>query len=288
MRTLFTVLLIIGLSCTAKQDEGSSGQPASRTTITVASWNLKNFGPTKLKDPARIDVIVDILKGYDIIAIQEIQNADQTLAPILIGKMNADGDNYNYFISVRVGNTRREQYLIVYNDNVINLIAGTEGYGLEINNEFSREPFYAMFRAGNFDFYLMTIHTDPDEVDVEVPALDTVYVHLQMLTPGEDDIILLGDFNARAPGTTAGSYATMDDLAGIPNMHFAISEETNTRGGRAYDNILFQGNHTSEYTGDAGVYTFWTSYGLTEDEGFAISDHKLVWAKFVTSESDDD
>jgi len=201
MKKILFLLLIISLSC-----EGNCGnkEPSQQgtTTITVASWNLKNFGQTKLNDPARIDVIVDILKGYDITAIQEVQDISQALALTLIGKMNAGGDNYNYLISARVGNTTQEQYLFVYDDNVIDPIAGTEGYGLEINNEFSREPFYAMFRAGDFDFYLMTIHTDPDEVAVEVPALDTAYVHLQMGTPSENDIILLGDFNAKALGTT--------------------------------------------------------------------------------------
>lgn len=41
-------------------------------TITIASWNLKNFGQTKLNDPDRIDVIIDVLKGWDITAIQEV------------------------------------------------------------------------------------------------------------------------------------------------------------------------------------------------------------------------
>ena len=38
-------------------------------TITIASLNLTNFGPTKLNDLDRINVIVDVLKKYDIIAI---------------------------------------------------------------------------------------------------------------------------------------------------------------------------------------------------------------------------
>lgn len=33
-------------------------------SITIASWNLKNIGQSKLNDPARIDIIIDILKNY--------------------------------------------------------------------------------------------------------------------------------------------------------------------------------------------------------------------------------
>lgn len=267
MKCLTSLLVAVSLAC--------SGNPQPET-ITIASWNLKNFGQTKLNDPSRIDVIVDVLKGYDITAIQEVQDVSQGLAPALIEKINASGLNYNYVISERVGRTRMEQYLFIYDDDKIDFIPNTSGYGIESSDEFSREPFYGMFKSGNFDFYLMTIHTDPDDVEIEIPALQAAYEHLQENTPNEHDIILLGDFNAKTPGVSAGSYITMDAVAAIPDVVFTINEETNTRGGRAYDNIIFQGNYTTEYLGHSGVHTFWTSYGLNEDQGFAISDHKPV------------
>lgn len=257
-------------------------------SITIASWNLKNIGKTKFNDPARIDIIIDILKNYDIIAIQEVKDITLQLPQQLIDKMNVDGSNYNVVASDRVGRNVFEQYLFVYDDDKIDAIPGTEGYGIEPNDEFEREPYYAMFRAGNFDFYLFTIHTKPSAVATEIPALRTAYIDLQNNTPDEDDIILLGDFNGRAPGVTAGSYITMDAIAQIPNIIFTINEETNTRGGRAYDNIIFQGNYTTEYSGSSGVSTFWLPYGLDEDQGFAISDHKLVWAVFNIPQTDDD
>lgn len=257
-------------------------------SITIASWNLKNIGPSKLNDPESIDVIVDILKNYDIIAIQEVKDITLQLPQQLIDKMNMDGSNYNVVASDRVGRNVFEQYLFVYDDDKIDAIPGTEGYGIEPNDEFEREPYYAMFRAGNFDFYLFTIHTKPSAVATEIPALRTAYIDLQNNTPDEDDIILLGDFNGKAPGVTAGSYITIDAIAQIPNIIFTITEETNTRGGRAYDNIIFQGNYTTEYSGSSGVSTFWLPYGLDEDQGFAISDHKLVWAVFNIPQTDDD
>ncbi len=257
--------------------------------ITIASWNLKNFGQTKLNDSARIDVIVSVLKKYDIIAIQEVQDVSLALPTELIAKINASGENYKVVSSERVGRgNRKEQYLFIYNDDVIDFISGTTGYGIEPNDEFAREPFYSMFKAGNFDFYLMTIHTDPDDVDVEIPAMKVAYEDLQDKTTDEDDIILLGDLNAKAPGVTAGSYITMDSIALISNSVFTIKEETNTRGGKAYDNIIFQGNYTAEYSDSSGVYAFWTDYESTEDDGFKISDHRLVWAKFRIDLNDDD
>jgi len=202
--------------------------------------------------------------------------------------MNADGSNYNVVASDRVGRNVKEQYLFVYDDDKIDVITGTGGYGIEPNDEFEREPYYVMFRSGNFDFYLFTIHTKPSAVATEIPALRDAYMDLQNNTPDENDIILLGDFNGKAPGVTVGSYITMDAIAQIPDIIFTINEETNTRGGKAYDNIVFQSNYTTEYSDSAGVNTFWLSYGLDEDQGFAISDHKLVWAVFDIRQTDDD
>ena len=72
-------------------------------SIIIASWNLKNIGQSKLNDPARIDVIIDILKNYDIIAIQEVKDITLQLPQQLVNKMNADGSNYNVVASDRVG-----------------------------------------------------------------------------------------------------------------------------------------------------------------------------------------
>jgi hypothetical protein len=257
-------------------------------SITIASWNLKNIGQSKFNDPTRIDIIIDVLKNYDIIAIQEVKDISLQLPQLLVAKMNEDGSNYNVVASDRVGRNVFEQYLFVYDDDKIDHAPSTKGYGIEPNNEFAREPFYAMFRSGNFDFYLMNIHTDPDDVAIEIPALSAAYLDLQNNTPNENDIILLGDFNGKAPGVIAGSYITMDALAQIPNIIFTINEETNTRGGKAYDNIIFQDNYTTEYSNLSGVNTFWLPYGLNEDQGFAISDHKLVWVMFNIPDTDDD
>ena len=257
-------------------------------SITIASWNLKNIGQSKFNDPARIDVIIDVLKKYDIIAIQEVKDISLQLPQLLVAKMNEDGSNYSVVASKRVGRNVFEQYLFIYNDDIIDVIPSTEGYGIEPNDEFAREPFYTMFRSGNFDCYLMTIHTDPDDVDIEIPALGEAYLDLQYNTSNENDIILLGDFNGKAPGVAAGSYITMDAIAQIPNIIFTINEETNTRGGKAYDNIIFQNNYTTEYSNLSGVNTFWLPYELNEDQGFSISDYKLVWATFNIPGRDDD
>lgn len=72
-----------------------------------------------MNDPERIDVIVSVLKKYDIISIQEVQDANLELPNELIAKINADGENYKVVASERIGRgTRKEQYLFVYDDEI--------------------------------------------------------------------------------------------------------------------------------------------------------------------------
>ena len=143
-----------------------------------------------------------------------------------------------------------------------------------------------MFRASNFDFYLLTIHTDPDDVSIEVPALKVSYEDLQSQTPSEDDIVMLGDFNAKSPNSQFNSYITMTSIASILNIYFAIDGETNTAGGKSYDNIIFQSNYTGEYL-TSDIYDFKIELGITYDEAKSISDHLPVWATFKVDIDDD-
>lgn len=257
-------------------------------SITIASWNLKNFGQTKLNDASRINVIVDVIKEFDIVAIQEVQDISLQLPDKLIELINQDGSNYKQISSNRVGRIRKEQYVYVYNVDKVALISSTIGYGLECNDEFAREPFYCGFKAGNFDFILFTIHTDPDDVNIEVPALANAYLHLQNNTKIENDIIMLGDFNANAPNSQFEGYIEMSSIDEISNIFFCIEDETNTAGGKSYDNIIFQSNYTSEYSNSSGVYIFWQIHNISLELGKKISDHLPVWASFKISGNDDD
>lgn len=162
--TIISFILCIGLF---SFNEFAASQDVTND-ITIASWNLKNFGLAKLNDESRINIIVNVIKKYDIVAIQEVQDSTLSLPVELIKKINEGGGNYKAVMSERIGRGTKEQYLFVYDDDVIDFIQNTTGYGIEPNDEFAREPFYAMFRAGKFDFYLMTIHTAPGEVATEI------------------------------------------------------------------------------------------------------------------------
>jgi hypothetical protein len=109
-------------------------------------------------------------------------------------------------------------------------------------------------------------------------VLDDVFLAVRSDPRGEDDIILLGDFNA--------SYQQMGELSHMPNVFFAISTvqgkllATNVLGKSQYDNIIFDRVATQEYLGRSGVFDFLREYNLSQAQAKQVSDHLPVWAEF--------
>ena len=86
----------------------------------------------------------------------------------------------------------------------------------DANDQFIREPFYAGFKAGNFDFILITVHIlyghSENARIPEITALTEVYKTIEKANPNEKDIIVLGDFNL-APDNPA-----WQPLKNLPTM----------------------------------------------------------------------
>jgi hypothetical protein len=110
----------------------------------------------------------------------------------------------------------------------------------------------------------------------KIDVLDDV-IRLVRDADSEDDVNLLGDLNA-AP-------QHLGELADIPNIMWTVTgTPTNTRGTRTYDNMLFSGTSTSEFTGVAGVLDLQVEYDLTQQQAIRVSDHRPVWAAFAPVE----
>lgn len=280
---------------------GRNPVPArTRDTILIASFNIQAFGPSKMEDRVVMSRIADIIRKFDVVAIQEIRSADQRLLPRLIDYINADGMQYEYLLGPRLGRTTSmEQYAYVYDttrilaspDASYTVNDGHPGPGTrqEVGREgipdlLHREPLVARFvvRASNpFRFTLINIHTDPDEVSYELNVLDDVYKQVcnyEFAQANEDDVILLGDLNA-AP-------EKFGELGAIPGLKPTIvGQPTNVRETALYDNILLDPSRTSEFTGKAGVLHLKDAYSLSPTDVERISDHNPIWAEFRVNET---
>jgi endonuclease/exonuclease/phosphatase family metal-dependent hydrolase len=230
-------------------------------------------------------VLVQIVRHFDIVAIQEVRSKDDAILPTFVAALNADGSRYDFVISPRLGRTvSTEQYAFVFDTDRIEMDPTSPGTLLDPQDLLHREPFVARFRARTnragvpFSFWLVNTHTDPDEVASEIDALADVFQVMQTARSNEDDVILLGDLNA--------SDRQLGRLGQVPGITWVVSGiTTNTRRTKLYDNLLFDRFATTEFTGRWGVVDVQAVFGLTLEQALEVSDHFPVWAEFHVWES---
>ncbi|HVU90250.1 MAG TPA: endonuclease/exonuclease/phosphatase family protein [Pirellulales bacterium] len=253
-------------------------------TIRVASFNIQVFGESKLAKPQVMPILAQVIRRFDVVAIQEVRATTQDVMPRFLQMINAEGASYDFVVGPRLGRTSsKEQYAFIFNRATIEMVPGSMYTVDDPDDRLHREPLVAGFTvrgpppAQAFTFTLIDIHTDPDEVASEMNALDDVYRAVRDDGRHEDDIILLGDLN-----TDDGH---LGELGQMPYLIAAISKQpSNTRGNKLYDNIIFDRRATTEYTGRSGVLNLMREYQLSLQDALEVSDHFPVWAEFSVYE----
>ena len=267
---------------TARTLPNVASVPGRNPTIRLATFNLQQFGPTKSSKPHVMDMLARILQQFDVVACQEIRSRDQSVLPALMDHINVNGLRYDYVIGPHLGQAARqkEQFAFVFNSETIE-VDRTQFYTIDDPDDLIyREPFVGWFRARGpahdetFTFTLVNVHTDPDRVDQENSVLDGVLRAVRADGRNEDDVIVLGDFNA------AGRH--LEKTLPHADLTWAIARSvaTNTSGTDQFDNIGFTAALTDEFTGRAGAFDFLREFNLTIPQAAEVSDHLPAWAEF--------
>jgi endonuclease/exonuclease/phosphatase family metal-dependent hydrolase len=252
--------------------------------IRVASFNIQVFGDKKLSDPKVAPILAQIIRKFDVVAIQEVRTEDATFMNRFLQMINLAGVPYDAVVGPRLGRTvSKEQYAFIFDTTRIEIDRVSVYTVKDPDDLLHREPLVAGFRARGpdpnqaFTFTLIDIHTDPDEKDNELNALDDVFRAVRDDGRGEDDVILLGDLNS--------DEAHLGQLGALPYISYVISGvPTNTRGNKTYDNILFDRRATTEFLGRGGVLDVMREFNLTVEDALLVSDHLPIWAEFSVYE----
>ncbi|HWQ96363.1 MAG TPA: endonuclease/exonuclease/phosphatase family protein [Candidatus Methylomirabilis sp.] len=258
-------------------------------TIKLAAFNLQVFGTTKAGKPEVMGVLSKIIRNYDVIAVQEIRDESQTALPMLRAAVDSMGNpQYDYVVSERLGRTTsKEQYAYIYNSQTIQPV-GSPYVFPDSNDLFQREPYVSKFKAknGNFDFVLVTIHTDPDTANQEISDLPKVVEDAKSRYQAEGDFIVMGDLNADCSYFNENSQSPLrsSDYIWVINE----SMDTTTKSTDCtYDRIIITTPAKTDFTGEAGVFRFDTAYNLTYESTIAVSDHYPIYASFWNNRDND-
>ena len=111
---LILIFLFSSFSCSTDLDNGPQDKPQNVPTldsIKIASFNIQIFGQSKSSKQEVMDILVQIIRDFDIVAIQEIRDAAGTAIITLKNQVNADGSSYDVIVGPRVGRSiSKEQY----------------------------------------------------------------------------------------------------------------------------------------------------------------------------------
>ena len=262
-----------------------SAPSGSAETIRIATFNIQVFGTSKEKKSQVMDTLAEIVRRFDLVAIQEIRATDQGLIPRFVKRINVGGAHYGHVVGPRLGRTSsKEQYVYIFDTKRIAVDRRSIYTAADPEDYLHREPLVTRFRVLGptdrpaFTFNLINIHTDPDETGTELNALDDVFVAVQSNASREDDVIMLGDLNV--------DDRHLGELGRLPGMAWVVAgQKTNTRQTKSYDNILFNRHATGEFTGNWGILNLMTEFGLSKSQALKISDHMPVWAEFSVFEA---
>ena len=140
-----------------------------RPPLRIASFNIQTFGLSKLQRTQVVDILCDIVRQFDVVAIQEIRSENQNMIPEFVERVNDGGADYDYVIGPRLGRTAtyQEQYAYIFDANSVRLDWNSVFTMVDEEDRLHREPLIATFRG---------YHAAPTSAGVSAATTGTVVV----------------------------------------------------------------------------------------------------------------
>ena len=248
--------------------------------IRVGSFNAQVLGRSKSEKVVVMEILARIVRQFDVLALQEISAEDQDVLARLIERVNSDGRRYDYVVGRPLGKSApREQYAFLFDRESVE-IDRDQLYTVEDPQQLLyRPPLVVSFRVRGpareqaFTFTLVNLRMDSGRAATERTFLDDVFRLVRDDGRGEDDVILLGDFQA--------DDEHLGPISEIAGMAIAVTKTpTNPDQTKQWDNLVFESQATEEFTGRSGILNLMRQYNLSLQEALEVSDHLPVWAEF--------
>jgi len=271
-------------------------------TVNIATWNIREFGK-KDRLQQSIHYIAEILGQFDLIAVVEVRDNLDDLMRVLQILGPYWKAVFSDYISDPQGN--RERIAYVYDKRAVTFTGlAAEADPPRVKDPVTgeavaslswwRAPYMASFRAGNFDFIVITAHIRWGSGNKARIAPLTLLADWIEKRRGENhvidkDIILMGDFNIPKvndklyKALTGGGLRIPKGLRGKHGSNLAKVKH--------YDQILHYPTEISVFTDHGGVLDFYRGDhkmlypGKTmspREFTYQLSDHLPLWVQLNT------
>ncbi|KJD33158.1 endonuclease [Tamlana nanhaiensis] len=172
-------------------------KPIKNEVIKLISWNIQDFGQTK--DDNEIAIMANLLKDYDIIAIQEVvakHPAGAQKVAQLADELNRKGAKWDYSISNPTKSPSvymSERYAFIFKTSKVQLL-GKPFLDAEVASQIVREPFIARFKAKTTQktFTVVNFHSRKHS---DHPELEIIHFKNYLKRFNTAHLLIAGDFN---------------------------------------------------------------------------------------------
>ena len=267
--------------------------------VVMASWNIAQFSDQKKR--RALQYIADICERFDIVAIQEVKTNLQGLAKL----QELLPGHYQILVSDPTGNNERLAFLYdkrtVISTGLVCEIAFNGPIASPNVFQFQRSPYCASFRAGRFDFTMVSVHiaegsnqgaVGTNLREKEIQELVKFIKREAKRAKGsvfDPDFFLMGDFNIQQDGDRFFKALTSGDEPQFIMPKGMNTLATNFDQTKTFDKIAWIPSDEFKFTGKFGVVPFgdvlYREAGQPADAAKKeVSDHLPLWAEFRVTE----
>jgi endonuclease/exonuclease/phosphatase family metal-dependent hydrolase len=254
-------------------------------TIIVATWNIQQFSN---RHTARaIQYIADIVERFDIVALQEVKTDLRGLSRL----QRMLPGNYKILVSDPTGNAERFAFLYDKRTVIPTGLVCEIGFNVtakaHAGYQLHRMPYCASFRAGRFDFVMVSAHiyygkTKSERLQrkEEIERL-AQFVKRRVETDAEKvfdrDFFVVGDFNIEEFGDMFFNALKKGGFKIPPVLR---DLKTNYERDHTFDKIVWVPRKSFAFSGKMNVVPFGEVVFKDDDARKRISDHLPLWAEF--------
>lgn len=245
--------------------------------INLMSWNIKDFG--KSRDDVEIEMIANVIKDADLVAIQEVVAIDPGGAKAvarLVSALNNKGASWDYIISDRTdspSNHMSERYAFIWKKHKVKLVSEPQLIS-KLSHYIYREPYYGIFQLEGEKVHILNFHSRKydDNPDIEVG-----YLYKLLSKNVKDNWILAGDFNLSEDHSVFNQFYNDGYESVISNQPTTLKRKCNDGNylNHAIDNIYYKLSTLQVVEG--GAIDFVSSCSRLGSIRNEISDHLPVF-----------
>jgi len=290
----------------------SSSLPSRRLdeNLLLGTFNIRAFG-AKRRAAFAINALAEICSCFDVLAIQELRGNLGDLSRLLA----VMGPYWKVIFNDPAGRDSRpgndERLAYIYDGRVVKFTGmaaellvtddflGPAGVPKTDMSVPWRSPYMVSFRAGNFDFMLLTVHiqwNDSGGIAARAKEIEMISDWVGDLQDDaklyDPDIFVLGDFNI--PGFKSATFKALE-ARGLKVPAKLRNFKTNLKQDAHYDQIAYFEENTDCEIGAAGTINYYDAFFRAsmpqaeyEAMTFQLSDHLPLWMEIELKETDFD